>query len=614
MYLIPAPVNIKLSEEKYFNLCYNCRIIVSADCDLQTFEHARILKRTIYEELGFDCLISKGRKIEGNIVLSFNKTLKTEEYHLVITELGVEISGGSNAGILYGIQSLRQIIEAQGAVLSGVEIKDFPDMANRGFYHDVTRGRIPTLETLKALADKAAYYKLNQLQLYIEHSFLFRDFSEVWRDDTPLTAEEILEFDGYCKNLHIDLIPSIASFGHLYKVLRTQTYAHLCELENSHQEPFSFYERMAHHTLDISSEESFQFVVNMIEEYMPLFSSGFFNICADETFDLGKGKSKGLSDKIGTNEMYINFLKRICEFIVSKKKIPMFWGDIICDMPEAVQALPGETICLNWGYAPDHSEEGTKKLAMAGATQYICPGVSGWNRLINNLRMSYDNIRRMCSFGRKYGAIGVLNTDWGDFGHVNHPEFSTAGLIYGAVNSWKEDIPEFEDLNESISYLEYGDSSKQFLNVIAQLDEAVVVTWFEVICFMELKTGQLKREPYSPVLKEITPEKVAIANTHLDELIRKIYEIMSGAKREKRNLYGAYILAAEGIKLWNEIGGVVSGCDTTVRKDEANTLAVRLEYWYHEYKKLWRSTSKEAELYRIGEVIFWYADYLRILF
>ncbi len=613
MYLIPEPVCIKFTGEKCFRLCYNCRIILSPESDSQTFLHARILKKAIYQELGFDCPISKGSKTEGNIFFYFNNTLKTEEYHLSITELGVEISGGSNAGILYGIQTLRQIIKEQGAVLQGVEIKDFPDMANRGYYHDITRGRIPTLETLKALADKAAYYKLNQLQLYIEHSFLFRDFSEVWRDDTPLTAEEILEFDSYCRNLHIDLIPSIASFGHLYKVLRTHTYAHLCELENSDQEPFSFYERMAHHTLDISSEESFQFVVRMIEEYMPLFSSQFFNICADETFDLGKGRSKGLSDKIGTNEMYIIFLKRICAFIISKKKIPMFWGDIICEIPEAIQELPKETICLNWGYAPDHSEEGTKKLAMAGATQYICPGVSGWNRLINDLRTSYDNIKRMCSFGRKYGAIGILNTDWGDFGHINHPEFSTAGLIYGAVNSWNEHIPEFEALNESISYLEYGDPSKQFLHIISLLDEAVVVSWFEVICFKELKTGQLKREPYSPVLKEITLEKVRIANALLEKAIQSIYEIISGAKREKRSLYGAYILAAEGIKLWNEIGGVVSGCDTLIKKEEINELAVRLEYWYHEYKKLWRSTSKEAELYRIGEVIFWYADYLRKL-
>ena len=54
-----------------------------------------------------------------------------------------------------------------------------------------------------------AYYKMNQLQLYIEHTFLFRDFSEIWRDDTPLTAEEIMELDQYCLERGIELVPSL---------------------------------------------------------------------------------------------------------------------------------------------------------------------------------------------------------------------------------------------------------------------------------------------------------------------------------------------------------------------------------------------------------------------
>lgn len=86
------------------------------------------------------------------------------------------------------------------------------------------------MDYLKKLVDRMAAYKLNQLQLYMEHTFLFAKFSEVWRDDTPLTPGDILELDAYCRKRHIELIPSIACFGHLYKVLRTRTYCHLCEL------------------------------------------------------------------------------------------------------------------------------------------------------------------------------------------------------------------------------------------------------------------------------------------------------------------------------------------------------------------------------------------------
>ncbi len=612
MYLIPAPGKMTIEKEEGFFLKYNSRILISRECDLQVTEHAKLLKADIRNKLGFDLNISKGFKEKGCIFLSLDKGKQKEEYHLKITQDLIEIQGGTNAGILYGIQTLRQILENKGAVLPSLTINDLPDMPNRGFYHDVTRGRIPTMESLKALADKLSYYKINQLQLYIEHSFLFKDFSEVWRDDTPLTAEDILEFDLYCKNLHIDLIPSLASFGHLYKVLSTASFTELCELPEADKQPFSFYERMAHHTLDISREESFDFVVKMLEEYMPLFSSGYFNLCADETFDLGKGRSRVLAEKIGVNDMYINFVKKICDYIISKGKIPMFWGDIICGMPEYINKLPKETICLNWGYAPDQSEQGTKDLFEAGAVQYVCPGVGGWNQIINLIRGSYDNISRMCTYGYKYNAIGVLNTDWGDYGHINHPEFSTTGMIYGAAFSWNKNIPEFDTINREISRLEYGDSSETFVCTITEIAAKAEASWFEIVCHKELKQNRLTGTPWSPVLKSITWDKVKASNSFITEKIEELYRLLSNAGQEKRYLYGAYILAAEGIKLWNEAGAVIAlGEEKDRINTQAEELAISLEYWYQEYKKLWRSVSRESELYRIGEVVFWYADQLR---
>ena len=61
-------------------------------------------------------------------------------------------------------------------------------------------------------------------------------------DDTPLTAAEILELDRYCAERGIELVPSLSCFGHLYKVLSSQGYSHLCELEDSEKMPFSLRE------------------------------------------------------------------------------------------------------------------------------------------------------------------------------------------------------------------------------------------------------------------------------------------------------------------------------------------------------------------------------------
>ena len=171
----------------------------------------------------------------------------------------------------------------------------------------MTRGKVPTLETLKQLVDKLSHYKINQLQLYIEHSFAYKGFSEIWFDKDPLTAEEILLLDEYCRTKHIELVPSIAVFGHLYEVLRSESYKELCEIEDGSD--FSFYDRMAHHTLDVSNEQSLVLVQKMIDEFLPLFTSNKFNIGCDETFDIGKGKSSILLSQFNEGQLYVDFFK-----------------------------------------------------------------------------------------------------------------------------------------------------------------------------------------------------------------------------------------------------------------------------------------------------------------
>ena len=52
---------------------------------------------------------------------------------------------------------------------------------------DVARDRVPTIETLFALVDRLAGWKLNQLQLYMEHTFAYAGHEEVWRHADPYT-------------------------------------------------------------------------------------------------------------------------------------------------------------------------------------------------------------------------------------------------------------------------------------------------------------------------------------------------------------------------------------------------------------------------------------------
>jgi hypothetical protein len=614
MYLLPVPQEIK-KNDKLFTLHYNDAIVIDENCELAVNHYAKIVKDIVFQYTGFSLPIIRGEAFRSGILLKQNASLGEEEYILTIDSGSVTMEGGSKAAVLYGIQTLRQIISQNGAVLPGLVIRDYPDIKNRGFYHDATRGRIPTLSYLKSLADKLSYYKLNQLQLYIEHSFLFKDFSEVWRDDTPLTAEEIMELDDYCAKLNIELVPSLSSFGHLYKLLSTKTYAHLCELPDSDKMPFGLIARMGHHTIDTTNEESFALITGMIAEFMPLFRSKHFNLCADETFDLGKGRSRRRAEEIGTQRLYVDFLEKLSKFVISKGRIPMFWGDIISRFPEAIRELPKESICLNWGYAPEQREEDTQVLAKVGATQYLCPGVGGWNQFINLIESSYRNITRMCSYAHKYNAIGVLNTDWGDFGHINHPEFSTTGLIYGAAFSWnKKEIP-FEEINKQISALAYTDRTEHFVSIVAEMATKNVMDWRNVIEYMELHTGgSAGEDDIKKSFLKLDLSKAQEANKILAEKSQELYQVIASMDTGKRCLVKPYLVAAEGMSLWNSIGATI---DQRVyhrenpAAEDPRKLAVDLEYWFYEFKEVWRTVSKESELFHLQNVINWYADYLR---
>ncbi len=516
---------------------------------------------------------------------------------------GVRVLGGDGAGLLYGVQTLCQMVEQQGALLPVVRVRDYPQISRRGYYLDQTRGRVLKLAELKRVADRLCRYKLNEFQLYVEHTYLFRDLSEMWRDTSPLTAEEILELDDYCAERHIDLVPSLASFGHLYMLLSTRSHEDLCELWDASSQPFSFVDRMRHHTVNVSDERTLPLIQKMLEEYMSLFRLDRFNLCADETFDLGKGKSAALAAEKGIHRIYVDYLKELCDFVAQRGKKPMFWGDVICGEPLLARELPRETICLTWGYAPDQREEESRRMAEAGIRQYLCPGVSGWNQWMNQIGDSYRNITRMCGYARKYRAEGVLNTDWGDFGHINHPAHSVVGMIYGAAFSWNgEEIPG-DEINRQISMLEYRDGSGRIAGLMEELAACCVFGWYDAVVYYE--TMALEESEPGAAGQEclcgrtggggITKEKVLETAGRIQELRQELARAAICMDSTRRDLMQDLDVTAEGMDVWNHVGGLLTAwaAGNPAKEEEAFGLAQRLEKWFTAYKEVWRAARKE---------------------
>ncbi len=616
MYLIPAPARVQ-KREGAFVVSYETWAVLDAGCGEKAGRQAQLFMEKIKETLGYCPMLTRGSAKKGDILFRQDDGMEAQSYVLEIGPEGVTLSGDEK-GLWHGMQTLLQILEQEGAMLPALQIEDHPAIPNRGYYFDCARGRVPKLDWLKKLADRMAYYKLNQLQLYIEHSYLFRGMTELWRDDTPLTAAQIMELDRYCGERGIELVPSLSSFGHLYKLLSTKEYAHLCELPDAGEKPFSLFGRMAHHTVNVTDPDGIALIKSMLKEYMELFSSRQFNLCADETFDLGTGKSRKLVEEKGKGSVYIAYVKELAQFLIDNGRRPMFWGDIIVEFPEMIKELPEETVCLTWGYAKEQSDFSAKAMQEAGAVQYCCPGCATWNEFIPLYRTAYENIRRMCAYAGQYGAIGVLNTDWGDFLHLNQPEFSAPGMIYGAAFSWNAQVPAFEEINRQISRVEYHDSSEKLLQILSEAEEQGAFRWYSACMYWEARRGvseKYRNEEEIAGLLEGAADALE-KNKKLEEIKLSLYRQIRTTDGRDRERIWPFIMAAEGAWIFNAIGALLYSAEQNrepVDTAWAWALAKRLEIWFYYYKEVYRQVSLQSELSRMEAVICWYGDYLRDL-
>ena len=384
---------------------------------------------------------------------------ESQAYRLRIGPEGAEVEADSAAAAFYAMQSLAMLHRLGDGTIPCREIFDAPDLPFRGFMLDVTRGRVPTLDSLKAIVRQLARYKINKLQIYIENAFPFAQMAGITAPENCLTPEEFRQLDDWCHAHYIELIPTFACFGHLYDLLQDPRYSHLAELPDYAPRYHYWMEKMSHHTLDVSNPDSFALVKSFLDQVFPLFRSNTVNICCDETFDLCKGRNQGKDPA----QAYMGFVKKISDYAQACGKQVQLWADIALKHPQIIRKLGGDLTLLNWDYEPEPEEAPVRQLAQAGLRQILCPGIQSWNVFLPNFRDAEKNITSMAIYARKYHAAGMLTTAWGDYGHVCPWGAAVYGMILGAEKSWNcLATPPDEAFRNTVSRMEYGTDSLPF--------------------------------------------------------------------------------------------------------------------------------------------------------
>lgn len=426
--LLPRPRKLSLAKGRC-EVAGGVNLAMADESRSELGQVARTLRSALSEFAGdVDAASSETSRPDGielAVRLEPQRIPHDEGYALEIYPGRIELIARDPAGAFRGAMTLKQIARQSTGGLPCLRIEDWPDFAHRGVMLDISRDKVPTMQTLFALVDLMAEWKINQLQLYTEHTFAYARHPTVWQDASPMTAQEVRALDRYCRERFIELVPNQNSFGHMERWLKHDAYRRLAETP---EDPRS---------LCPIDPAAIELIGGLYAELLPNFSSGLFNVGCDETWELGKGRSRRACEQRGVGRVYLDFLLKIHELARSHGRRMMFWGDIIMQHPELIRELPPDVIALEWGYEADHPfDTDGRKFAEAGVPFHVCPGASSWCSIAGRGDNARANLLNAARSGIEYGAEGFLITDWGDHGHWQYLPVSYAGFAFGAAVSW----------------------------------------------------------------------------------------------------------------------------------------------------------------------------------
>ncbi len=291
--------------------------------------------------------------------------LGAEGYTLSVAPAGVALTAAQPAGLIRGIQTIRQLLPPEALArtvqkgidwtLPGIEVRDLPRFPWRGALVDVCR-HIFDLPTLKQFLDMMSLQKQNVLHIHLtddqgwrieikKHPKLttlgsVRKESPVIGDrkrgdGTPyggfLTQAQLRELVAYARALHIVLVPEIEMPGHALGALAA--YPELSCTGG----PFEVRTKwgIEPDVFCAGNDQVFAFLEDVLTEVLDIFPSEFIHIGGDEC---PKGrwkrcakcqariKSEGLKDE---HELQSWFVRRIEKFLNAKGRRLIGWDEIL---------------------------------------------------------------------------------------------------------------------------------------------------------------------------------------------------------------------------------------------------------------------------------------------
>ncbi len=303
--VIPLPGTISVQTGDPFVLDHQVKILYPEGHDGMK-RNAEFLKEYIQESTGKELTVEPGTEGAHAIVLKLGLQHENPEaYQLAVTDKGVTIAAPTEAGVFYGVQTLRKslpVVRDAEVVLPQVVVNDAPRFSHRGMMLDVSR-HFFALDSVKRYIDLLALHNINRFHWHLTDDQGWRieikkypGLTQVGskRSETVIghntgkydgipyggfyTQEEAREIVNYAKERYITVIPEIDMPGHMLGAL-----AAFPELGCTGG-PYEVWRMwgVSEEVLCAGNPKTLQFVKDVMDELMDIFPSEYFHIGGDE--------------------------------------------------------------------------------------------------------------------------------------------------------------------------------------------------------------------------------------------------------------------------------------------------------------------------------------------
>ncbi len=297
--VIPQPAYVDLEGEGYYTVTEKTHIVVNDEA----WNPAQIFAADMMSHFGSKRPMKMGKRGKG-IKIRIDSCVPAEGYEMTTSDEGVLIIGGSEAGIFYGLQTLRQIIVTRNGNVPYGFIADEPTMGYRGVHLDVSR-HFFSVEDVKRYIDIIAAHKVNRLHWHLtddqgwrieikrypeltekgsmrKETLLGHGLRPEWWDGTPhggyYTQEDIREVVDYAAKRYITIIPEIEMPGHSQAALHALPWL---GCEEQIVEVWTMW-GVTPEVMCAGKETTYEFLENVLLEVIELFPSELIHIGGDE--------------------------------------------------------------------------------------------------------------------------------------------------------------------------------------------------------------------------------------------------------------------------------------------------------------------------------------------